>query len=115
MNCGSLKTDFFFRKSPSTEMRFRGSVFSHIVFFLNVWMEQNGDFLGKKIIDADSSVRVLIGPRQRACIIGECELTNGGCKLHDDGKERQSFNKKIAISRIIMFTSIHMLLPNLTT
>lgn len=61
-------------------------------------MEQNGDFLGN-----DSSVCFLIGRHLCACIVGECELTNGCYKLHDDGKERQSFNKKkIVIIRIIL-------------
>lgn len=63
-------------------------------------MEQNGDFLGN--VDADSSVRFLIGPHLCSCIVGECELTNGRCKLHDDAQERQSFNKRIAIIRIIL-------------
>lgn len=57
-------------------------------------------FLGN--VDADSSIRFLIGPHQCSCIVGECELTNGRCKLHDDAKVRQSFNKKRAIIRIIL-------------
>lgn len=57
-------------------------------------------FLGN--VDADSSVRFLIGPHLCSCIVGECELTNGRCKLHDDAKKRPSSNERIAIIRIIL-------------